>query len=244
MTSYAITGAARGIGYEFVNQVSRNPDNTVFALVRNSATAIQLQTLQKSRSNVHIVASDVSKAAELIAAAEHISKVTNGKLDVLVHNAAATDMTTFAFPPSAFGPAEPEKTHEAFQLALDTSVYGSLWVTNAMLPLIEAGHEKKIVHLSTGMADSDLIHVTGITYSVAYSVAKAGLNIIVAKYAEELRDKGIKVLSLSPGWVETNGLAPEGSESMQSPIPPFLFSLASFRMLTITSQRPHELSTR
>ena len=216
MSSYAITGAARGIGYEYVNQLSGNSSNTVFALVRDTNAATKLETLKKSRSNVHIVAGDVSKPAELIAAAESISKVTGGKLDVLIHNAAATDQTTFGNPPSAFSPAEPEKTREAFQLALDTGVFGNLWLTNAMLPLIEAGQEKKIIHLSTGLADVDIGRSTGIAFSVAYSVAKAGTNIVVSKYAEELRPKGIKVLSMSPGWVDTEKLPEEGTPQRAS----------------------------
>jgi NAD(P)-dependent dehydrogenase (short-subunit alcohol dehydrogenase family) len=53
------------------------------------------------------------------------------------------------------------------------------------------------------MADLDLIKASGLSYAVAYSVSKAGMNVQVAKYATELAPKGIKVLALSPGWVDT-----------------------------------------
>ncbi|KAI2745596.1 hypothetical protein DTO013E5_1708 [Penicillium roqueforti] len=53
------------------------------------------------------------------------------------------------------------------------------------------------------MADLDLIIKSGVSYAVAYSVSKAGMNVQVAKYAAELAPKGIKVLALSPGWVDT-----------------------------------------
>lgn len=78
-----------------------------------------------------------------------------------------------------------------------------LWLTNAFLPLIRKGKEKKIVHLSTGFADTTIVEKTGIASGVPYAVAKSGLNMLVAKFAAELRDEGIWVLALSPGWVNT-----------------------------------------
>jgi NAD(P)-dependent dehydrogenase (short-subunit alcohol dehydrogenase family) len=59
-------------------------------------------------------------------------------------------------------------------------------VTNALLPLILKGQEKKIVHISTGMADTDLVLKSGVSYAVPYSASKAALNLVVAKYAAEL----------------------------------------------------------
>lgn len=77
-------------------------------------------------------------------------------------------------------------------------------MTNALLPLILKGSEKKIVHISSGMADTELVLKSKVAYAVPYSTSKAALNLVVAKYAAELGPKGVKVLSLSPGWVDTD----------------------------------------
>ena len=53
------------------------------------------------------------------------------------------------------------------------------------------------------MANTDLILGAGVAYAVAYSIAKAGMNVQVAKYAVELEPKGIKTVALCPGWVDT-----------------------------------------
>lgn len=100
-------------------------------------------------------------------------------------------------------PFDAQAIRAIFDPSFSTAIYGGLWTTNAFLPLIEKGIQKKIVHISSGMADLDLINKTGVSYAVAYSVAKAGMNVQVAKYAAELAPRGIKVLALSPGWVDT-----------------------------------------
>jgi len=171
--------------------------------VRSPSTATKLQSLASSRKNIHILQCDVGKPSETLAAAETAAKITGGTLDVLVHNANATDFSSVGLPPSGFSPKDADRVREGFEVAFESGVYGALWVTNAFLPLIEKGQQKKIVHISSGMVDIDLVKVTGIDYAVPYAVAKAGMNILAAKYAAELRVKGIKVIALSPGWVNT-----------------------------------------
>ena len=203
MTSYVVSGAARGLGYEFVQQISRESSNTVFALVRNVEKATALNELSSSRKNIHVIHCDVTQPADIEAAAATIGAATGGSLDILIHNAYAIDMETMGLPPSAFTAANAEAAKKAVDVALGTAVYGLLWLTNAFLPLIRKGKDKKIIHLSSGIVDLPLVEKTGITYGVPYAISKASTNILVAKFAAELRDEGIWVLALSPGWVNT-----------------------------------------
>ncbi|KAF7558652.1 hypothetical protein G7046_g5501 [Stylonectria norvegica] len=201
MPSYAITGASRGIGYEFVRQLARTPSNTVLAIVRDPESP-KIKELAGNNPNIHIVKGNVTDPRSMQASALEGSKILGGKLDVLIHNAIAVDLATVTYTPSQV-PLDVEATEKFFDAPFRTAVYGGLWATNAFLPLIESGSEKKIVHISTGMADLDFIKATAISNAIAYSVAKAGMNVQVAKYALELAPKGIKVLALSPGWVDT-----------------------------------------
>ncbi|KAK3379092.1 putative short-chain dehydrogenase [Lasiosphaeria ovina] len=202
MPSYAVTGTSRGLGLEFVKQLSQNANNTVFAIVRNPDSATNLQTLAKQRPNVHIVKADITDPQSLVSAAAEISKETNGILDVLINNAVSTNPAAGAVPPSQI-PLDVAATRDFFKAAYESSLYGAIWTTNAFLPMIESGKEKKIIHISTGIADARVIKGTGVTAAVDYAVAKGAMNILVAKYAAELEPKGIKVVALSPGWVDT-----------------------------------------
>lgn len=203
MPSYVVSGAARGLGYEFVQQISREPSSTVFALVRNVEKATALNELSSSRKNIHVIHCDVTLPADIEAAAAAVGTATGGSLDVLIHNAYATDSETLAIPPSAFTTENALVAKKGIDVALGTAVYAVLWLTNAFLPLIRKGKDKKIIHISSGIVDTALVEKSGLTAGVPYAISKASTNILVAKFAAELRDEGIWVLALSPGWVNT-----------------------------------------
>lgn len=74
---------------------------------------------------------------------------------------------------------------------------------HAFLPLVKHGSVKKVVNLSTGVADLELIHATGLAVGAPYAASKSAANVIVAKYAEALKEEGILFLSMSPGYVLT-----------------------------------------
>ncbi|RAL01156.1 SDR family oxidoreductase [Aspergillus ibericus CBS 121593] len=201
MSSYAITGASKGIGREFVRQLAANPANTVLAIVRNPESP-DISELASNHPNVHVIKGDVTDPKSVLEAASAAAAVTGGQLDVLIHNSNAVDMATMSLNPTQI-PFDAQAIREAFDPSFSTAIYGGLWTTNAFLPLIENGIQKKIVHISSAMADVDLIKAAGVSNAVAYSVAKAGMNVQVAKYAAEFAPREIKVLALSPGWVDT-----------------------------------------
>ncbi|KAJ5089475.1 hypothetical protein N7532_008159 [Penicillium argentinense] len=201
MFSYAITGASKGLGREFVRQLAADTTNMVLAIVRDPESP-GIFEIASSHSNVHVIKGDVTDPKSILEAASAAAVVTGGKLDVLIHNSNAVDMASMSFNPTQI-PFDAQAIRKIFDLPLSTGVYGGIWTTNAFLPLIEKGIQKKIVHISSGMADLDFINKSGVSNAVAYSIAKAGVNVQVAKYAAELAPKGIKVLALSPGWVET-----------------------------------------
>ncbi len=80
MSSYVITGVSRGIGvrshpaicvrlvaneepiikFEFVRQLSENPANTVFGLVRNKAAVESKVATEIGRKNIHIIQADTT----------------------------------------------------------------------------------------------------------------------------------------------------------------------------------------
>jgi NAD(P)-dependent dehydrogenase (short-subunit alcohol dehydrogenase family) len=201
MSSYAITGASKGIGREFVRQLAADTTNTVLAIVRDPESP-DISELASNHPNLHVIKGDVTDPKSILEAASAAAAVTGGKLDVLIHNSNAVDMATMSSNPTQI-PFDAQAIRVIFDPPFSTGIYGGLWTTNAFLPLIEKGIQKKIVHISSAMADLDFINKTGVSDAVAYSVAKAGMNVQVAEYAAELAPRGIKVLALSPGWVDT-----------------------------------------
>ncbi|TVY41346.1 putative oxidoreductase [Lachnellula occidentalis] len=242
MVSYAVTGASRGLGFEYIRQLSATPSNIVFALVRNTTSSAKLTALAASNPNVHILQGDLTSPTQLQEAAQKVSSVTGGSLDILINNGAYLDVETPGFPPTSLSsPENVEKVGNAFHKGVDTNVLGAIHVTNAFLPLILKGTQKKIIHVSSAMGDSALVLKAGVWPAVSYSATKAMLNLVVAKFAVELAGQGVLVLSLSPGFVDTDESepTPESQAGVQ-------YLLSSFQKVDpkITGRTTPEISVR
>lgn len=86
---------------------------------------------------------------------------------------------------------------------------GNAHTINAFIPLLRKGVNKKVITLTSALADLDLTLQSDFALLVPYSVSKAALNMINAKYASELREEGFVFLAISPGVVNTSTTARE-----------------------------------
>ncbi|OQN95152.1 hypothetical protein B0A48_18756 [Cryoendolithus antarcticus] len=202
MPSWVIVGAARGIGFEFVNQLSANSNNQVVAIIRNQSTASVLNALAEQRPNIHVLETDIFSPDSLREAVAKVEKVTKGALDVLIHNAYSAGTEAMFWTPSQFTGKETE-LHLELTETIKANVIGPILTINALLPLIHNGNEKKLIYITSGAGDVDMTRKSRLAGQIGYSASKAGGNVVMAKYAGELADEGIKTISISPGWVET-----------------------------------------
>ncbi|KAK4546574.1 hypothetical protein LTR36_001791 [Oleoguttula mirabilis] len=200
MTSYVVTGASRGLGYTFITHLASIPGNTVIGIARDKS-AIEERLAKDGITNVTILAADITDFQALRAAADEAAKITDG-VDVLINNAA---LIVRGSAWSTLVDDTPEHLEEELMDSFRANVVGVAHTINAFLPLIRKGKEKKVITLSTGMADLDLINQFNIGIGAPYSISKAGTNALVAKYNAALGKKeNIVFLAISPGLVDTS----------------------------------------
>ncbi|KAH8093758.1 NAD(P)-binding protein [Cristinia sonorae] len=210
MPSYLVTGANRGIGFEFVKQLGSKPDYTVFGLVRDKARSADLLAFQNGKADVHVIEGDITKPDTLKKAAEYVSNTTGGTLDVLINNAS---LVSSPHPYSL--DKYPEALEADFLSFFKVSVIGTVHATNAFLPLIlssassSTAFTPKVITLGSGMGDLDVIIKAGIDLYAPYAAGKAAQAIVVAKYAAEYAEQNVLFLTLSPGLVNTSTGPPE-----------------------------------
>ena len=82
---------------------------------------------------------------------------------------------------------------------------------NLYMPMILKGSTKKIIAISSGHADIDLVPRYNLAVSGSYAVSKAALNMIVAKFSAEYRKHGVLVMSVSPGVADTGNNPPNSA---------------------------------
>ncbi|KAK4688507.1 hypothetical protein P7C73_g1616, partial [Tremellales sp. Uapishka_1] len=205
--TYAITGANRGLGLEFVTQFLAK-GNTVVALCRSPADAKDLLALKQKYGDhrLHIVACDVSDHKTVEAAAKETAQLTGGKLDFLINNAYSSnayddfhDLTKYD---------SPEALNKDFNNHWSVSVLGIVHTINNFLPLLRQGTKKTIINLNTGLADAQFSVDADYERSASYGATKAAAEFISVKYSIILKPENFIVVSISPGVVATQTEAP------------------------------------
>jgi NAD(P)-dependent dehydrogenase (short-subunit alcohol dehydrogenase family) len=201
MPSYVIAGASRGLGYQWLKTLSADKANTVIGLARTPGPVNDNLTAD-GISNVHVLKADLVDNKSLTAAAAEVSKLTGSSVDYLIVNAAYQNHKTASLTPTSFIGHEDLLVQEMRQ-SLDVGVIGVIQTINAFLPLVRKSSIKKIIAISSGMADFEFVEQAEIAFGVAYGATKAALNLVIIKYGIELKDEGIAVLALSPGLIDT-----------------------------------------
>lgn len=186
MANVAITGAGRGIAFELVKQHLAKGDR-VHALVRDPSGATALNEMAAAsggKLTVHAmdVASDESVAAGAASTGE-------GPIDLLYNVAGII---------GEMAPQLDKVDWRDFDNTIEIMLKGPLRVLVAFLPRMGAG--SKVINFSSQLAASTWPY--GGLYP--YVAAKAGLNRMMRSVAIDLKDRGIVVGVIHPGYVQTD----------------------------------------
>ncbi|CRK25928.1 hypothetical protein BN1723_013762 [Verticillium longisporum] len=203
MSVYVITGASKGIGFEFLRQFSEDSKNLVVGLVRDKAgTEKKVATELGSRPNVHILHADLTRYASLKQAAADTAQIVGERgIDYLIANGGVVPLF------DVYGPIgdlsdRPEEL-EAVGLELwQTNVVGNIHLIHLFLPFVLKGKVKKVIFISSGHADLDFTNALDVDTSPLYTASKSAMNAIMSKFSTQYKKDGVLFLSISPGLVE------------------------------------------
>lgn len=86
------------------------------------------------------------------------------------------------------------------------------------MPLIRKGSAKKVIAISSAMGDTDFVNEMDVDIGAPYSISKAGVGMVVAKYNATYGKEGILFMAICPGSVDTaaNSVEPCKSVDPQS----------------------------
>ncbi|OSX61335.1 hypothetical protein POSPLADRAFT_1047550 [Postia placenta MAD-698-R-SB12] len=189
-STWLITGSSRGLGLEIVRQLIRSPANLVIATCRNPAAATALQALRgDSKGPLHVVPLDVSDPDSIRSSVKTVEDILGDQgLDYLYNNAGISPGIEPAF----------DFEYSDLLETLKINIAAPALISQVYLPLVEKSNRKVIINVSSGLGSIGLDR--GSVYS-AYSVTKAGLNMLTYKQAKAKPD--LIVITLAPGWTKT-----------------------------------------
>jgi NAD(P)-dependent dehydrogenase (short-subunit alcohol dehydrogenase family) len=188
-----VTGAAGGLGREVARQLAEQGLHVVITSREAAAAAQTAEDVGVSALRRDL---DVADAASVRAAVEELA-LDPGRLDVLINNAAAyVDWSELAS----------NADLDASRTVMETNLYGTWRLTQALLPLLRQSPSPRVVNVSSGAGSHDDPSF-GLTArggaAASYGISKAALNALTSTLATELAGTNILVNAVCPGLTAT-----------------------------------------
>jgi NAD(P)-dependent dehydrogenase (short-subunit alcohol dehydrogenase family) len=192
-----ITGTSKGFGRIWAEAALERGDH-VAATARNVDS---LDGLVETYGDLVLpLALDVTDKAAIDAAVaeahEHF-----GRLDVVINNAGY----------GLFGTIE-EVTEEQARAQIETNLFGPLWVTKAVIPIMREQGSGHILQVSS-IGGVNAFPVLGL-----YHASKWGLEAFSQSLAAEVKEFGIKVTLIEPAGYSTDWRGPSAVQADENPV--------------------------
>jgi 3-oxoacyl-[acyl-carrier protein] reductase len=182
-----VTGASKGIGADIAKGLAKEGASVVvnYASSKEGADKVVAE-ITKAGGKAVAIQGNVAKEADVNRLFADTKK-TFGKLDILVNNAGVYSFT----------PIE-QITEEGYHGIFDTNVLGALLATREAVKLF-GDNGGSIINIGSAVTE---IHPPT---SAIYTATKGAVDAITGVLARELGPKKIRVNSLNPGMIETEG---------------------------------------
>lgn len=202
--SILITGCNRGIGLELVKQYLKldPPPTHLLATYRDPESSEELLQLEKDNTGLKALKFDVAKRDTFASFVKEVSDVVgieNG-LNLVIHNAG------YMAPNRELEKISPDDMIQSFEV----NCVGPLFLTRELLPLLKTAIKPDLPKFRIDQAASVLMSTA--VASIAensggglypYRCSKTALNMAMQSLSVDLKDTGILIMSMHPGWVQT-----------------------------------------
>ncbi|WP_229708697.1 SDR family NAD(P)-dependent oxidoreductase [Silvimonas iriomotensis] len=171
-----VSGASTGIGYCAVHEL-KNLGWRVFATARQADDVARLEA-----EGLEALQLDIADSASIRSCVTEVLNRTGGTLDALFNNAG------FGVP----GAVE-DLTRDAMRHQFETNVFGTIELTNAVLPAMRRQKHGRVV------INSSILGYAAMPYRGAYNASKFALEGFADTLRQELKGSGVFVSLIEPG---------------------------------------------
>lgn len=181
-----VTGGARGIGAAIAYKLGAEGASVVIADVDEEAGAYRERWLRSNGVNALFIKADVSKEGEVASLFRKVEEKF-GRLDALINNAGVANFEDFF-----------EETLEDWYKVIDTNLTGPYLCSKYAAKIMAKNNGGVIINIASTRAFQSEPN------TVPYSASKGGLIAMTHALAVTLAKYRIRVVAVSPGWVDTS----------------------------------------
>ncbi|MFJ5760638.1 SDR family NAD(P)-dependent oxidoreductase [Neobacillus sp. NPDC093182] len=185
-----VTGGSEGIGKEIALKLAESGANVLITYRTQHSKAEKVKKLvEKMGRQCFVYQMDVQNESDIHELSSY-TKAVFGKVDVLINNAGVYTYNTAL-----------ETSSEQWDLNVNVNLKGTFLVSRIFAKDFFVPQNKgRIVNMSS------FVGITPVPFLVAYNVAKAGIIHLTKQLAMEWGKYNIEVVSVSPGYVETEAM--------------------------------------
>ena len=209
-----ITGGNRGLGLQTAREIGRLGIITILGVRDPETGKAAMAELKVDGFHAEVVRLDVADLPTHAEAYDYIEK-HYGKLDILINNAGIWKESVTASSYVLGSNLTSTLPMEILRATFETNFFGTVALTQRLLPLIHRAPAGRIVNVSSILGSltlhSDPASPIYLHKTFAYDASKTALNAFTVHLAHELRNTPIKVNSAHPGWVKTD-MGGEGAD--------------------------------
>jgi NAD(P)-dependent dehydrogenase (short-subunit alcohol dehydrogenase family) len=177
-----VTGGTKGTGKAIAERLV-NAGATVIITARNAP--------EKENSTLHFISSDLSKSEGAQKVVDEVLS-TYGRLDILVNNLGSSETPAGGFS---------VLTDQDWESTLQANLLAPIRLDRGFLPQMIDQKSGVIIHIASIQGKLPLYDST-----LPYAAAKAGLRNYSKSLSNEVASKGVRVLTVSPGWIKTENV--------------------------------------
>lgn len=175
-----VTGGTQGVGQAVVATL-RDAGVKVLTTARRTPEVIP--------DGVQFVTADVSTSQGCVTVADAVREKLGG-VDIVVHVVGGSSA-----PAGGFAVLDDDE----WDKALSQNLFSAVRLDRALLPAMIAQRSGVVIHITSIQREMPLPDAT-----TAYAAAKAALSTYSKSLSKEVSPKGIRVVRVSPGWIETD----------------------------------------
>ena len=196
-----VTGASRGVGRQISLGLADYGCNVVLHSRDASHTDALAAELTAKGVEVRQVAAELSDESQVDAMLQTVLAETPG-IDIVYNNAAI--MTPYRSDWQVV-PAED------FRQSFEVNVTALVRICHALIPGMAERKWGRIVNVTSGIQDQPEL--------IAYSISKGAVDKFVTDTAGHLKESGVLMNLLDPGWLRTDLGGPNAPNSVESVLP-------------------------
>lgn len=177
-----ITGAAEGVGQVIARDFARQGARLIIVDIQAPDKTMEFIRSEGAPEPLFIQC-DLRDESQILAMAQQVKQHFDGKVDVLVNNAAYNGIAQLV----------EDMKLENWNLTLSLNLTGTMLVTREMIPMLRASGSGRVVNTASNVAKR------GIQYRADYCCSKWAVLGLTQTLALELVDDNIRVNAVCPG---------------------------------------------